>query len=238
VSGRGQRAIYFGAGSPDGPHGNIYKLWGTDGEVHPQGLSDFYLADRSFGNVLKTSFHKSGKWRTGVTDAAVKAGKVALLPGTDRKLSGWDRPAMHDRGFVGAYKVAVPSSELRPGAVELPKAPVHWVADPGPGKVVQFVILLVSPHVRQLTVSDPGPTDDRLHDQFRLPSGEILALRSRSVPRSERAIALIRAAVGGWTVHAPDGGPADPDARLRCMMIVKDGDGEEAVLDLAIPCLV
>jgi hypothetical protein len=238
MSGLGQRAIYFGAGSPDGPHGNIYKLWGIDGEVHPQGSSDFYLADRDFGNVLKTSFHKSGKWRTAVTEAAVKANKVDLLPGTDRKLSGWDRPAMHERGFVGAYKVAVPSSELRPGTINLPKEPVHWVADPGPGKAVQFVVLLLAPRVRQLTVSDPGPADDRVHEQFRLPSGERLALMSRCVPLTARAIALIRAAVGRWTVHGPDGGPADPDGRVRCMMIVKDGVGEEMVLDLAIPCLV
>jgi hypothetical protein len=142
MSGRGQRAIYFGAGSPDGPHGNIYKLWGTDGEVHPQGPRDFYLADRSSGDFLKTSFHKSGVWRTAVTETAAKAGNIALPPGADRKVSGWDRPAMHERGFVAAYKVAVPSSELRTGTLKLPKAPVHWVADPGAGKVVQFLILL------------------------------------------------------------------------------------------------
>ncbi|HUR95617.1 MAG TPA: hypothetical protein VMY76_13590 [Gemmatimonadales bacterium] len=103
---------------------------------------------------------------------------------------------------------------------------------------MQFLILLVSPHVQHLTLSDPGPNDDRLHDHFRLPSGEILALMSRCVPLSERAIAMIREAVGGWTLHDPGGGPADPDARVRCTMIVKDVDGGEAVLDLAIPCLV
>lgn len=130
MSGRGERAIYFGAGSPDGPHGNIYKLWGIDGEVHPQGSSDFYLAYRSSGDFLRTSFHKSGKWRTAVTEAAVKAGKIALPPGADRKVSGWDRPVMHERGFVGAYKVAVPSSELSTGALELPKAPVQRLLTP------------------------------------------------------------------------------------------------------------
>jgi hypothetical protein len=238
MSGRGERAIYFGAGSPDGPHGNIYKLWGIDGDVRPDGPTDFYLAERSQGTILRTSFHKSGKWRTAVTDAAVKAGKVALPDGADRKVSGWDRPEMHARGFVGAYKVAVPSSELRTGTLKLPKAPVHWVADPGPRKAVQFIILLVASHVRHLTLSDPGPNDDRLHDQFRLPSGEILALISRCVPLSDSAIEMIRKAVGSWTVQSPDGGPVDPDARVRCTMIVEDVDGGEAVLDLAIPCLV
>jgi hypothetical protein len=103
---------------------------------------------------------------------------------------------------------------------------------------VQFLILLVASHIRHLTVSDPGPNDDRLHDYFRLPTGEILALMSRCVPLSEGAITMIRAAVGGWTLRAPGGGPADPDARVRCTMIVEDVDGGEAVLDLAIPCLV
>jgi hypothetical protein len=49
---------------------------------------------------------------------------------------------------------------------------------------------------------------------------------------------MIRKAVGGWTVYGPDGEPADPDARVRCAMIVEDVDGGESVLDLAIPCLV
>jgi hypothetical protein len=235
---RGARAIYFGAGSPDGPHGSIYKLWGIDGEVRPHGSSDFYLAYRSSGDFLRASFHKSGKWRTAVTEAAVKAGKIALPPGADRKVSGRDRPAMHERGLIGAYKVAVPSSELRSGALELPKAPVHWVADPGPGEAVEFLVLLVASRIRHLRVSDPGPNDDRLHDYFRLPNEEILALMSRCVPLSERAIAIIRAAVEGWTLLAPGGGPADPGARVRCTMIVEDVGGGEAVLDLAIPCLV
>ena len=238
MSGRGARAIYFGAGSTNGPHGSLFKLWGIDGDIRPDGPSDFYLAERSRGNILKTSFHKSGKWRTAVTDTAVTAGKVALPPGADRKVSGWDRPAMHARGFVAAYKVGVPSSELRSGPLNLPKAPVHWVADPGPGKSVQFIILLAGSQVRQLTLSDPGPNNDSMHDQFRLPSGEILALLSRCVPLSESAITMIRKAVGGWTVQGPDGGPADPDASVRCAMIVEDVDGGESVLDLAIPCLV
>jgi hypothetical protein len=238
MSGRGERAIYFCAGSPDGPHGNIYKVWGIDGDVHPGGSSDFYLADRSSGNILKTSFHKSGKWRTAVTDAAVKARKIGLPHDADRKLSGWDRPAMHARGFVGAYKVAVPSSELRTGRLKLPRAPVHWVSDPGPGKAVQFIIVLVASRIRHLTLSDPGPNDDRLHDQFRLPNGETLALVSRCVPLSDSAITMIREAVGRLTLQSPGGGPEDPDARVRCTMIVEDVEGGEAVLDLAIPCLV
>ncbi|MGH7514769.1 MAG: hypothetical protein ACREOQ_17830 [Gemmatimonadales bacterium] len=238
MSGRGARAIYFAAGSPNGPHGSVYKLWGIDGRVRPDGPTDFYLADRSSGDFLKTSFHESGKWRTAVTDAALKAGKVALPAGADRKVTEWDRPAMHPRGFVGAYKVGVPSSELRTSPLELPKAPVHWVADPGPGKAVQFLVLLVASHIPRLTLSGPGLLDERLHDQFRLPSGETLALMSRSVPLSEEAIAMVRGAVGHWTVQNPDGGPVDPDARVRCTMIVEDVDGGEAVLDLAIPCLV
>jgi hypothetical protein len=49
---------------------------------------------------------------------------------------------------------------------------------------------------------------------------------------------MIREAVGSWTIQAPGGGPLDADARVRCSMIVEDVDGGEAVLDLAIPCLV
>jgi hypothetical protein len=86
---------------------------------------------------------------------------------------------------------------------------------------MQFIVLLAASHIRHLTLSEPN--DDRLHDHFRLPSGEILALMSRCIPLSERAIALIRTAVGSWTVHGPDGGPPDPDGRLRCSMVVVDG---------------
>jgi hypothetical protein len=57
MSGPGARAIYFGAGSPDGPHGSVFKLWGIDGDIRPGGPSDFYLPERSRGNILKTSFH-------------------------------------------------------------------------------------------------------------------------------------------------------------------------------------
>ncbi len=132
----------------------------------------------------------------------------------------------------------VPSSELRTGTLDLPKAPVHWVADPGSGKAVQFIIVLVPSHFQHLTLSDPGPNNDRLPDYFRLPNGEILALLSRCVPLSESAITMIRAAVGSWTLRNPSGGPVDPETRVRCTMIIEDVDGREAVLDLAIPCLV
>src|SRR5687767_12106817 len=108
MSGKGERAIRFAAGAPDGPHGTVYRLWAVDGAVRPDGPSDVYLADRSMGGILKTSLHASGKWRTAFTADAVASGKVSLPSGADRKVTGWERPATIAKGVTIAYWIVTP----------------------------------------------------------------------------------------------------------------------------------
>jgi hypothetical protein len=216
----------------------VYKLWAIDGAVRPDGPSDVYLADRESGRFLKTSLHESGNWRTAVTEEAVASGKIRLPDGTDRKVTAWERPAMLEKGLTVAYWIATPSSELRTSAVKPPSKHVHWVKDPGPGKVVQFAVVLASNTSNNIVISDPGPQDEHLLDQIRLRNGEIVGVISRIADLSENATTIIRAAVGSWTLHDPSGGPADPSVRVRCMMFVEGLDGGEGLIDLAIPCLV
>ena len=188
--------------------------------------------------VVKTSFHPSGNWRTAFTEGAVNSGKVKLPTGADRQITSWGRPAVVGKGVTIAYSIVTPSSELRTTRTSYVGQPIHWVPDPGPGLAVHFVVLLVPARVNNLTLSDPGPQNDRLHEHFRLPNGEILALMSRIAPLSEGAIEKIRSAVGGFTVHSPDGGPPDPMDRVRSTLIVEMPDGGEALIDVAVPCTV
>lgn len=238
MSGKGERAIRFAAGVPDGPHGTVYRLWAVDGSVRPDGPSDVYLADRSMGGILKTSLHASGQWRTAFTEYAVTSGKVTLPAGVDRKVTAWERPAMVAKGFTIAYWVATPSSELRTTRTSYVGQPIHWVPDPGPGLAVHFVVVLVPAVVTNLTLSDQGSHDERLLEHFRLPNGEIVGVISRVTPLSEAAVEKIRAAVGGFTVHAVDGGPPDPMDRVRSTLFVETDEGGEALIDVAIPCTV
>jgi hypothetical protein len=168
----------------------------------------------------------------------VEAGKIAIREGADRKMTGWERPAMTAKGFTIAYQVATPASELRTTEQTFSGLNVHWVEDPGPGKVIQFVVVLAPPPLRTMTLSEPGPNNERLLDHFRLPNGELVGVISRTTILSDNAIARIRAAVGRWTVRDPGGGPVDPSARVRCTLYVEGLDGGEGLIDVAIPCTV
>jgi hypothetical protein len=118
-------------------------------------------------------------------------------------MTAWERPAILPTAFTIAYQVVTPSSELRTTKEDLSGINIHWVEDPGPGKVIQFVVVLAPPPYKTMTLSDPGRNNDRLLDHFRLPNGELVGVLSRTTILSDNAIAQIRAAVGGFTVSDP-----------------------------------
>lgn len=239
MSGRGERKIRFAVGAPDGAQGSVYTLRGIDGTVRPDGPSDLYLAARSLRGLFKTSLHATGQWHSAFTAEAVGAGRVQIPPGADRKVTGWERPAMVARGFTIAYSIATPSSELRTTRERDHGAGVHWIPDPGPGLVIQFYVLLFDPVLDTASAFGLGGQQDRkILDQFQLPNGEAVCVMSRKAPFDDGTVKLIRDTAGRLTVSAPDGGILDPMDRVRSTLIMEMPDGGEALIDVAIPCTV
>lgn len=72
--------------------------------------NDVYLSIAAIGEVLKVSFHESGKWQFSLTqDFAMQY----VERNRDRHLAKWTRPKEFAKGWVRAFYITVPRTELR-----------------------------------------------------------------------------------------------------------------------------
>jgi len=123
--------LRWAIGDPDGPRSSTWRFWGNK-------KGDFYLAARSLGGTLKTSFHRDGRCHSGLTSEYLNRirgeGQVATRKYFDR----WE---LASEPSVRAYQILVPAGELRlfrPDAVDQMK----WIPGPPPGHAITVSLFL------------------------------------------------------------------------------------------------
>lgn len=127
--------VRFAVGHPDGARSATWKVWTA------RKTADVYIACRPLGGYLKVSLHESGKWRTAFLDEYARTEEYFLPGDRDRAFQKWDRPEPLAPGIRHAFKIIVPTSELRSpshGRVEAKVKSILWVRPPPLGAAVQF----------------------------------------------------------------------------------------------------
>ncbi|MBF9071730.1 hypothetical protein [Streptacidiphilus fuscans] len=129
------KAIRFRAIAVDGRRSTVWKVFAGNRS------SDIYLLTRPLGEQAKTSLHESGKWRTAFLNQELA--DRFLEPGADRAFDKFSEPTEEVApGWVEAYTVVLPDSELQPYAQETSKGAVVDLPSPGPGGAVVVTLLL------------------------------------------------------------------------------------------------
>lgn len=104
-------------------------------------VSDVYIAARPIAGKIKVSLHESGSWRHAfISDAAAAP---FLPPGADRAFDKF-APGVEPMapGWLLAYTIVLPESELQPYPVE--RKQITPLEAAGPGTAVAVTILLSS----------------------------------------------------------------------------------------------
>lgn len=222
-------AIRFAVGSPEGPRSAVWRLWSSGEHV--------YISARLYGNTIKASLHKSGKWRWGFTEEYT-AREDSLLPvGADRALHKWQRPPELFPGITSAFEIIVPSTELA-----VPRHPlseeahrkytgnVHWVSAPSSEMQTRFRILF-------LAADSTTTVTNEVIWEHKLPSGEIVSLIVYEQPMTERNKAYL--ALGKRKILEEVGKPSEDSAIFvaqepRGYLIGEAEDGTWFVVDISI----
>lgn len=230
------RAIRFGVGSATTRCSGVYRVRGANGAKSSTRPSDLYLSARALGGVLKTSLHESGEWRTAYTEDAVESGKVTLQPGQDRKVLGWPRPPQWQPGVTWAHCIMFPSSELRAGVADDPKIVknVTWIADSGPGRIIQVDVLLVESSIEPLNFHTPVEQNLAVLDRFKLPNGEGVLVLTRTVEETPEMAAQLQTAKQQVAVEAAARGVDLSGPALRTFIVVQRDNGLMGIVDAAV----
>jgi hypothetical protein len=127
--------VRFRAVATDGRRSTTWRVFDR------RGKSDLYIVSVPLGELAKVSLHESGCWRTAfVTPDA--AGRY-LPPNADRAFDKFFEPSEEIvPGWIEAYTVLLPDSELQPYGAESSKGPVVELASPGPGGAVMVTVLI------------------------------------------------------------------------------------------------
>jgi hypothetical protein len=147
--------VRFAVGSPEGPRGNVYRLWTTNDEV--------YLSIRALTGEEKVSLHKSGQWRSAFTEEHIAKGSPFVTADQDRAFDKWTRPPEFAPGLTLAFNIVVPASE-----VTMPQHPAEanaavrgteivWVPPAPAGYETHFTVLFTTAEATAATLPDwPG----------------------------------------------------------------------------------
>ena len=131
----------FAVGSRSGPRSTIWKVWvqGNEG----------YLSSRMFGSELKVSLHSTGECQWSCTDSWVKKHGCR---NAQRHITRWlvDKP-LQNRSVL-AFKVDIPSSEIRSQPPLTDKKKVFWISNFPAQSTVRFIFYITS-------MSDHDPID-------------------------------------------------------------------------------
>jgi len=148
--------VRFAVGAPDGPRGAVWRLW-----IKQSGV---YLGVRNVTGEIKVSLHTSGKWRLAFTEQHQNSAHSLIPPDVDRAHEKWERPAEFAPGWVRAFLISVPASELGTPATPQPKPnEIIWVAPPPEGYATHFTVLLAAPGARgSRALGYPTPDGYRL----------------------------------------------------------------------------
>ncbi len=163
-----KHVVRFAVGNPEGPRSTVWRLWASGDHV--------YISSRLYGDTIKASLHKSGKWRWGFTEEYTARENSLLPAGADRALHKWGRPPERFPGITSAFEIIVPSTELamprHPLSEEAARkytSKVHWVSAPSSEMEAHFRVLF--------TASDsPTTVTNKVIWQHELTDGETVSL--------------------------------------------------------------
>lgn len=128
-------AVRFGVSDPLGRCSSVWRLWaeGRGGDV--------YVAARPVIKAVKVSLHASREYREAFNKPYAAANQI---PDAERVRAKWSRLEPAD-GWIYAYRIKVPASELRP--VDTPHIPddTYWHPAPPEDGTTEFTIL-IGPH--------------------------------------------------------------------------------------------
>lgn len=164
--------LRFAVGSLDGPRSMIWRLW-----TGMPKRSDVYLAPRGAAASLKASLHQSGLWQVSFTTQFVENPKGGVWWEGSRHIDRWTRPADISPGVILAFRIVIPTSELRVMPVEIKENKcISWFTPPPIEKVAEFAIILTKPEV--VTSDWPGmrAMSTELVARQLLPNGENLCV--------------------------------------------------------------
>jgi hypothetical protein len=192
--GREMGLVRFGVGDERVGWGIVWTL------VHSPNRDDVYIMARAIGGIIKASLHASGDWRHGFT---AEGASLVGIPNHARALDRWSRNEEFTNGWVRAFSIWVPESEVR-GPKETAKA-VEWLPPPPAGKVV-FNVLLGKSSYQFPTELRAGEAPVTTVYRARLPNQAPLVItahtESLSSEEAERLSALKIEAAGRLAVSA------------------------------------
>ncbi len=132
------RGVRFVVGSPVGARSGIWRVWTNNRR------DDLYIAARNLGRTQKVSLHP-GFWYYGFTQDYVQRGAPLLPEGRDRKLEVWEKPAEFAEGWLRAFSVIIPASEVDETPEPYEGKEVVWYPKPPDGEAAHFTILISKP---------------------------------------------------------------------------------------------
>jgi hypothetical protein len=122
----------FAVGSEAGPHSTVHRIWTS------KNSSDVYLTSVPVSGHQKVSLHESGEWKHSfLSEVAMKY----VERNAERHIEQWTRPDPVVPGWVRAYSITIPRTELRYTTQDLSN--VRWVPDPGHGYWVRVEVVLM-----------------------------------------------------------------------------------------------
>lgn len=163
--------VRFRAVAADGRRSTIWRVFAK------RGKSDVYLLSRPLGELAKVSLHESGRWRTAFINQDVA--DRYLVPGADRSFDKFSPPLDEVApGWVEAYGVLLPDSELQRYEPEQSTRAVVELASPGAGQGIYVSVLLGDPD------ASPFPRSDGQQEigSFLLADGRQVLLVAETVP--------------------------------------------------------
>ncbi|WP_133794315.1 hypothetical protein [Actinokineospora alba] len=126
----------FAVGTQSGVKSTVYRIWTA------RNRSDVYIAKLPTSSMTKVSLHESGNWQYSfLSNVAMKVGSK----NSERHIERWKKPEPFAEGWIRAFFITIPRTELR--LVNVEAADVRWIEDPGAGYWVSIEIVLVDPGV-------------------------------------------------------------------------------------------
>ncbi len=129
---------------------------------------------------MKVSLHKSGRWQFSFTSEFVQAMELkGQWDRGTRHMERWLRPPELGARTTLAFRINVPSSELRRMPIRSQEKRTKWIAAPPIGGAVEFAILLAARGDKITGWPGKRSIQTNLITQLPLSSGETLWVVSR-----------------------------------------------------------
>lgn len=223
--------LRFAGGSAEGPRSSIWRLF-----TGKKPRSDVYLAVRDIAGAIKASLHESGQWQVSFTtqfESQLRNLSDSRL--ASRHIDQWTRPQDISSGLTLAFRIIVPTSELRVMPTT-PDKPTCWVPPAPTAWATEFAVLLSRAQIKVLGWPGKRSMRTQLLAKYLLPNLETLWIVYRThelgkVMRDRIAehSAALRKGLREWVISNPN--LAGPHARI--ILGGAEPDGSRFFLDMA-----